>query len=254
MKSFYFIGEFSEMTGIPIRTLHYYDEAGLLKPNRRPNGRRSYTLDDMVKLQKILSLKSLGFSLAQISELLKLPKYDQSLVEMLQLQQQSLQIKRDQIEESLDLISRIMTVIQSEEHLEHQLLFNLIRNMSQENMQREWVANHLSKQTAEKLFGRSKSELEEMDAETVRFFRDVKRLSTAAENTEEAETVIGTYVKWVLTFLDQKAMDNFRNLDEDEQKKLAQLVDMPFNEAEIAWLDRALEHYFSKYPLERDFM
>src|SRR5690606_24064727 len=138
--------------------LHYYDEAGLLKPNRQASGHRIYTFDHLIELQKIVSLKSLGFSLAQISELIKLPQYNQSLVEMLKLQKQSLQVKREKIDESLELINRIMTVVQAEEQLEHQLLFSLIRNMGQEDMQREWVANHLSERTAENLFARSVSE------------------------------------------------------------------------------------------------
>ncbi len=249
MKSTYMIGEFSKMTDIPVRTLHYYDELDLLKPKRGTSGHRIYTFDDLVKLQKILSLKSLGFSLAQVSELLKLPQYDQSLVEMLKLQQQSLQIKREKIDESLELISRIMTVIQAKEQLEQQLLCSLIRNMGQEDMQREWVANHLSERTAENLFSTSASEIREIDAKTVCFFRDVKRLSIGAINSEEAETVIGTYVKWVMTFLDQKALDNFQDLDENDQNKLAQFVDLPFSELEFTWLEQALEHYFSKYPL-----
>src|SRR5690606_13767100 len=174
---------------------------------------------------------------------------NQSLVEMLKLQKQSLQVKREKIDESLELINRIMTVVQAEEQLEHQLLFSLIRNMGQEDMQREWVANHLSERTAENLFARSVSEVEELDAETVRFIRDVKRLSGEAPNSELAITVIGAYVKWVMTFLDQKAMDNFQGLEENEKNMLAQIVDMPFSETELTWLEQALEHYFSENPL-----
>lgn len=44
---------------------------GLLKSDRQENGHRVYTLNDMGKLQKILNLKSLGFSLLEIDELLK---------------------------------------------------------------------------------------------------------------------------------------------------------------------------------------
>ncbi|MBW8349145.1 MerR family transcriptional regulator [Bacillus sp. IITD106] len=249
MKSTYMIGEFSEMTGIPVRTLHYYDEADLLKPSRQASGHRIYTLDDLVKLQKILSLKSLGFSLAQVSELLKLPQYDQSLVEMLKLQQQSLQSKREKIDESLELISRIMTIMESEQQVDHPLLFSLIRNISQENVQREWIANHLSEYTAETLFDQPEETQKKLDAKTVSFTRDVKRLAEGPPDSQEAESIVGAYVKWVMTYLDQQAIDNFRNLNEEQVAKLDQLVEMPFNETETAWLDQALQHYFSKYSL-----
>lgn len=76
-----------------MRRLYYYDEMGLLKPDRQEYGHRVYRLNDMVKLQNILSLKSLGFSLLEIDELLKRPSYDQSFIEMLRFQKQSQQLK-----------------------------------------------------------------------------------------------------------------------------------------------------------------
>lgn len=249
MDETYSIGQCSKLTGVPVRTLHYYEELGLLNPLRQANGHRVYQIEDMVELQKILSLKALGFSLTQIGELLKLPKYDQSLVETLKLQQQALEVKLVKIKQSLELISRMMAIVQSEDQLEHPLLFSLIRNMNQEDMQREWVANHLSEYTAQTLFDRSAEALKKMDAETVRFSRDVKRLSHGPSNSQEAETVIGAYVNWAMTYIDQKAIDNLRNLDEEQLTQLDQLVEMPLNEKETAWLDKALEHYFSKYML-----
>ncbi|MEY9972973.1 DNA-binding transcriptional MerR regulator [Lysinibacillus sp. RC46] len=58
------IGEFSEKTGIPIPTLHYYDEIGLLQPEKNPSsGHRTYYFQDIITLQKIISLKFLGYSL-----------------------------------------------------------------------------------------------------------------------------------------------------------------------------------------------
>lgn len=57
----YNIGDFSEKTGISIRTLHYYDEIGLLSPNKASHsGHRIYVIQDIITLQKIVSIKSLG--------------------------------------------------------------------------------------------------------------------------------------------------------------------------------------------------
>jgi DNA-binding transcriptional MerR regulator len=65
------IGQFSEKTGISIRTLHYYDEIGLLKPEKHPSsGHRIYTRKDILTLEKIISLKFLGYSLDKITNLL----------------------------------------------------------------------------------------------------------------------------------------------------------------------------------------
>lgn len=249
MKMTYMIGTFAKMTGIPVRTLHYYDEIGLLKPQRQASGHRIYGTDDMMTLQKILSLKALGFSLERIRDLIQHPKYDLSLAEMLKLQQQALETTRAELDKSLEMIKRMIAIVHREGQLEHQLLFSLIRNMGQESKQRDWVEDHLSEHTATALFDMTAEEVELMDAETVRFSRDVKRLSGAPVDSPEVEAVIGTYVQRVMTFLDAEAIANFSNLDEEQCARLEHLVEMPFNEAETAWLDAALANYLDKYGM-----
>ena len=55
------VGELAERTGLSVRTLHYYDEIGLLSPSRRTAaGHRLYTAGDVVRLQQIRSLKQPG--------------------------------------------------------------------------------------------------------------------------------------------------------------------------------------------------
>lgn len=67
MSQYYKTGDFAKMANLTIRTIRYYDKIGLLKPTRiDTNGYRLYSDKDFLKLQKILSLKSLGFSLEEI--------------------------------------------------------------------------------------------------------------------------------------------------------------------------------------------
>ncbi len=61
------VGELAKKVNVTVRTLQYYDKEGLLKPSAiSEGGRRLYTDMDMVKLNQILSLKYLGFSLEDI--------------------------------------------------------------------------------------------------------------------------------------------------------------------------------------------
>jgi DNA-binding transcriptional MerR regulator len=67
----YLIREFAKLTRVTVRALHYYDQVGLLKPSfARPNGYRVYTDADLLKLQQIVTLKFMGFSLDEIRRLL----------------------------------------------------------------------------------------------------------------------------------------------------------------------------------------
>ncbi|WP_142380732.1 MerR family transcriptional regulator, partial [Staphylococcus felis] len=61
-----------EITGVTKRTLHYYDEIGLLSSSKNKNNYRVYNQNDLVKLQKILLLKSMDFDIKSISKLLDL--------------------------------------------------------------------------------------------------------------------------------------------------------------------------------------
>jgi DNA-binding transcriptional MerR regulator len=68
----YKIGEFSKLSQIPVKTLRYYDAIGLLCPARieRSGGYRSYRVEHLERLNRILAFKDLGFSLREIRGLL----------------------------------------------------------------------------------------------------------------------------------------------------------------------------------------
>ena len=70
MTKYYTSGEFAEKAHVSIRTIRYYDQKNLLKPAvRTKGGARRYTEQDFAKLQQILLLKYLGFSLNDIREM-----------------------------------------------------------------------------------------------------------------------------------------------------------------------------------------
>jgi DNA-binding transcriptional MerR regulator len=68
----YKIGEFSRLSQLPIRTLRYYDQIGLLVPAQieRPSGYRGYAADQLERVNRILVLKDLGLSLDEIRAVL----------------------------------------------------------------------------------------------------------------------------------------------------------------------------------------
>jgi DNA-binding transcriptional MerR regulator len=71
------VGEVAELAGVTVRTLHHYDELGLLSPSERSGaGYRLYSHDDLERLQEILIWRQLGFSLAEIVSLLDGPGHD----------------------------------------------------------------------------------------------------------------------------------------------------------------------------------
>jgi len=71
------VGEVAKMAGISVRSLHHYDELGLLRPS---GGRRSqhrlYNANDIVKLHQIMALKTIGFSLKEVRHWLSRKDFD----------------------------------------------------------------------------------------------------------------------------------------------------------------------------------
>lgn len=72
MENNYTTGQLAKLAGVSERTIRYYDQQGLLKPSfLMENGYRCYRDEDVVTLQKIISLKYLGFSLVEIKTMLQ---------------------------------------------------------------------------------------------------------------------------------------------------------------------------------------
>ena len=73
----YQVKEVTSIAGISVRTLHYYDEIGLLVPSARSaSGYRLYDDDDLLRLQQIIVSRELGLSLEEIRKSLDDPSFD----------------------------------------------------------------------------------------------------------------------------------------------------------------------------------
>lgn len=60
------VGELAQRAGVSVRTLHHYDEIGLLRPTRSAAGHRRYTGPDVARLTQVVALRSVGLSLGEI--------------------------------------------------------------------------------------------------------------------------------------------------------------------------------------------
>src|SRR5262249_38393481 len=100
------VGELAKRTGLTVRTLHHYDAIGLLKPSLHTEaGYRLYTATDIARLQQVLSLRQLGFSLDEVRGCLDRPGF--SPLEVIGLHLVRL---REQIESQRRLCQRLETL------------------------------------------------------------------------------------------------------------------------------------------------
>jgi len=77
MNTSYTVGQVANLAGVTVRTLHHYDEIGLLAPtDRTSSGYRSYGVTDLERLRRILFYRELGFPLDEIATILADPRAD----------------------------------------------------------------------------------------------------------------------------------------------------------------------------------
>nr|WP_082685694.1 MerR family transcriptional regulator [Ferroacidibacillus organovorans] len=92
------VGDLAKVTGITVRALHHYDQIGLLVTSLHSDaGHRLYSGKDIARLQQIISLKQLGFSLDEIGELLGNPSFRPDKAIRMQLERlvQQIRIQED---------------------------------------------------------------------------------------------------------------------------------------------------------------
>lgn len=98
------VSEIAKLTGVSVRTLHYYDEIGLLKPDEvdEQNGYRFYRDNALEKLQLILFYRELEFPLKEIISIVSCPNFNKN--EALQKQKTLLALRKERIERLMNAI------------------------------------------------------------------------------------------------------------------------------------------------------
>lgn len=134
------VKEISILTGISVRTLHYYDEIGLLKPTGKSEaGYRLYDDKALEKLQQILFFREFDISLKEIKVVMDNPNLDKN--QILQMQRKMLLAKKERMEH---LIASIDDILKGENNMS----FEIFNKAEIEDMYRSMVSNMNEEQKA----------------------------------------------------------------------------------------------------------
>mgnify|MGYP001185883288 CR=1 FL=1 len=128
------VGETAKRMGVTVRTLQYYDKEGLLTPSAESEGgRRLYTDKDCVMLHQIISLKSLGFSLADIKERLISLDTPADVANTLTEQANDIRKKMEQLSASLTAIERLQEEVLQMQTVNFKKYADIIVNLQMHN-------------------------------------------------------------------------------------------------------------------------
>lgn len=136
----YKVKQVADLVGISVRTLHHYDQIGLLQPETTTeSGYRLYTDEDIALLQQILFFKQLGFPLKQIQTIIHSSSYNQ--LEALHIQQKMLQEERNRIDEMIRTIGQTIKHMKGEIHMSNEEKFkgfNFNENPYEKEARERW--------------------------------------------------------------------------------------------------------------------
>ncbi|MEQ6356230.1 MerR family transcriptional regulator [Lysinibacillus sp. M3] len=238
----YPIGQFSRKTGVSIRTLRYYDEMNLLKPSYiSETGRRFYENEDIITLQKITGLKSLGFSLKDIQQLMRQSQWD--IADSLEYQKEKLLRKLVGIKKSIELLEYTISLAQSNQVIEPEMFIALIQNNLNMESQQRWLKGYLPNEIVDESYDVSNGHNVHYDAHLINILNQLKiayknQFTDIEVHTilEELFSQVPQLFNWLLT--EPKLMDI--QLDR-------MLFSSPFRKQEEEWLIEKIENMLKEY-------
>ena len=184
-------GEFAKLAGVSVRTLHYYDEIGLLKPAfvDEQNGYRFYDEISLLRMQEILFYRELDFELKSIAEILSSPDYDKQ--KALAEQRKLLILKKERLERiiaALDSAEKGTITMSAFDNSDYETA----RNRYEAEAKRRWGETDAYKEHAEKTANYSKEKWQNVNdglmTVLAKFAACMKAVHTA--ESDEAQALV----------------------------------------------------------------
>ncbi|MGG2104004.1 MerR family transcriptional regulator [Lysinibacillus pakistanensis] len=241
----YSIGEFAKKTGMTIRTLHYYDEIDLLKPSFiSPTGRRFYSDENIIQLQKIVSLKFLGYPLEKIHTLIHLKEWD--IKESLEFQKQEMLQKMEQLQQVIRALDHALYITEEQGTMNANIFMMLIHNMHKEEEQKEWLSNYFPKEMVENMFKVPEEKLKELNLEMAELFSQLKAAYGQDPANPNVQALLEQYFDLSLE-LYPNAIELVENVKDEniEFGQDTQLFPSPLSPEEEIWLGQAIQIYWN---------
>ena len=195
------INEVVKLTGVSARTLQYYDEIGLLIPQKLDNGYRDYTEENLEKLQKILFYRFLKFKLNDIKELLE---GDFDNLKILEQQRELILREKEKFEVILHNIEKTISNYKGEQTMTIEEKFNGFKKEDLNKYENQAVEKY-GKYTIEESKKRQSGREEIVTEEFNEVFRSMAKFKD--ENVDVAEKEVQSKVEDLYNNMNEYAFD-----------------------------------------------
>ncbi|RYX98794.1 MerR family transcriptional regulator [bacterium] len=194
----YTVKSVSEIAGISIRTLHYYDQIDLFKPEAvSESGYRLYSDHNLERLQEILFFRELGFDLKEIKNILDSPEYDRE--EALLSHKTLLIEKKRRIEKLIISVEKTLNSIKGVKTMTKKEMFAGFDDKQMEEYKKEAKAIWPQKfaESEKKMANYTKDDMQNIQVEMENIRDQVAALMDKGADNPEVQKVITEYYQYI---------------------------------------------------------
>lgn len=178
----YTVKQLADLAGVSVRTLHYYDEIGLLKPSSvATNGYRSYDEAELLKLQQILFFRELEFPLEKITKIMGSKQF--SPLGAMYDQRQLLELKAKRTRDLLKTLNKTISSLEHKTPMQQDDTFSAFNDPDYQKYKDEvvqrWGNTDAYKQSQERMKKMTKADIDKLKADGIIFVKKLAAVFTA---------------------------------------------------------------------------
>jgi DNA-binding transcriptional MerR regulator len=186
------VSQVSRLAGVSVRTLHHYDELGLLRPSGRSQaGYRLYEQQDLQRLQQVLFFKELGFPLEEIARIVSDPAFD--LRAALRMQRQLLTERATRVQALIQAVDAALESIERGTVMTKEEMFEVFGDFDptkyEEEARQRWGESEAYRESARRTSRYTKKDWEKIKAEGDHIQRELAARLEAGQAPTDPEVM-----------------------------------------------------------------
>jgi len=248
MTEHYSVGEFAKRTGVSVRTLHYYDELGLLTPQRTESGRRFYNYSHFVTMQKIVTLKFLGFSLEQMKGLLFQNHWD--VKESLQFQKKLMEERLCQMKRVLNALEHAIHLADEQDPIDASIFISIIQGIQLQDEHKEWLKGIYSEERVEEIFSIPAEQQQAFEKKFAVILSQLKNKAGGNPADADVQQLILELMDMLQEIVGEDLHSFFEKVDDSELEKEDPMQTLPLAPDEVEWVREAIKIFLGNIGVE----
>jgi DNA-binding transcriptional MerR regulator len=210
----YTVQQLADIAGVSVRTLHYYDEVGLLSPAFvKANGYRYYEEQELLRLQQILFFKELDFPILEIKRIIDSPSFD--LASALEEHRKLLELKKKRLNDLTKTIDKTLKKIMKEKNMEDKELYDAFSDESvsqyAEEAKQRWGSTDAYKQSQERVKKMTKEDMARIKKAGEDLTREIAAVMDKAPSDASVQILISRHYDGLRAFY-EPSLQMYRGL------------------------------------------